>query len=358
MSYRFLCLVVWLVFSSNPLAADVVVDESFAYPEGESLSGQDGGLGWAGAWSTGAAGTIESGFSYSDGALVLPTVGGSAFQFQQSAFRDIQVTGRPAIAGLVDDEDRIGATGSSVWFRVLAVCPQFGAAGDNGGFTLRARTGPSSAAARVFLGEGSTGADDVWQLKLTEQIGVTSDVLDFDTTTPGVQSAPLSQQALFVGRIDFEDATDVLTLWIDPLLSQEPQDGNANYVGSSLDLSFDVLTLQALNQMTAGYDEIRVATSFVDLVTSYRRGDCNQDSAYDIADAIQILGILFTGSSAPGCQDACDLNDDGLLNIADGIYALASLFSGGPDPAAPFTACGPDPTADLLNCASYLGACP
>jgi hypothetical protein len=83
------------------------------------------------------------------------------------------------------------------------------------------------------------------------------------------------------------------------------------------------------------------------------RGDINDDSLINIADAVSMLAGLFTGG-AINCDDAADCNDDGSVNIADAVYELANLFSGGPAMPAPTApTCGPDPTSDSLDCAIY-----
>ena len=92
----------------------------------------------------------------------------------------------------------------------------------------------------------------------------------------------------------------------------------------------------------------------------FRRGDCNEDSAENIADAVSLLSTLFPppgGPPAPPvCSDACDANDDGLLNIADAIAILGSLFGSPPVPLPePMGACGEDRTSDALDCASQPG---
>ena len=87
-------------------------------------------------------------------------------------------------------------------------------------------------------------------------------------------------------------------------------------------------------------------------VGGFNRGDCNVDASFNVADAVAILFFLFSNGSTT-CEDACDSNDDGLLNVADGVYALAALFGGGSMPPAPHGGCGPDPTADSIECASY-----
>ncbi|MGE4633256.1 MAG: hypothetical protein AAEJ47_09475 [Planctomycetota bacterium] len=90
----------------------------------------------------------------------------------------------------------------------------------------------------------------------------------------------------------------------------------------------------------------------------FLRGDCNTDGATNVADAIFLLANLFSGGDLSSCIDGCDSNDDGSLNIADAIHFLAFLFSGGPPPTAPGVLnCGPDPTADPLDCLTP-GLCP
>lgn len=93
----------------------------------------------------------------------------------------------------------------------------------------------------------------------------------------------------------------------------------------------------------------------------FRRGDCNDDGAINLADVIFYLSIIFpTGTpSVPTCDDACDGNDDGTLNLADAITILGALFGSPIVPlSAPYPDCGFDPTPMMtLNCAPAL-SCP
>ncbi len=73
------------------------------------------------------------------------------------------------------------------------------------------------------------------------------------------------------------------------------------------------------------------------------RGDINADERVDIADAIALIGYLFSGDDAPTSLAAADANDDGSTDIADAIYLLGFLFRGGSEPPAPFPERGPDP---------------
>jgi hypothetical protein len=67
------------------------------------------------------------------------------------------------------------------------------------------------------------------------------------------------------------------------------------------------------------------------------RGDANGDgTVIAIADAISVLGQLFSGAPPSACLDAADVNGDGAIDIADPIALLAWGFSGGPPPPAPF----------------------
>ncbi|HAK95750.1 MAG TPA: hypothetical protein DCM87_12330 [Planctomycetes bacterium] len=85
----------------------------------------------------------------------------------------------------------------------------------------------------------------------------------------------------------------------------------------------------------------------------FRRGDTNADAKLDIADAISLLGYLFSQKQAPPCMDAADANDDGKLDISDAIKTLGHLFGGtGPLPD-PFEECGADPSRDELGCERF-----
>lgn len=85
--------------------------------------------------------------------------------------------------------------------------------------------------------------------------------------------------------------------------------------------------------------------------TEFVRGDCNGDLAVNISDPVTLLAYLFNGGPL-GCAKAGDGNDDGQVNLGDAVYLLSAIFSGGAPPPAPYPACGPDPTTDVLTCLS------
>ncbi|MGE3164862.1 MAG: hypothetical protein AB7O52_08145 [Planctomycetota bacterium] len=95
----------------------------------------------------------------------------------------------------------------------------------------------------------------------------------------------------------------------------------------------------------------------------FKRGDCNNDGGFNIADAVNLLGNLFP---PPGgmpnvlaCRDACDGNNDGSINIGDAVAMIGALFPppGMPSPGlpAPFGMCGLDTGMDALDCVNYNG---
>lgn len=85
----------------------------------------------------------------------------------------------------------------------------------------------------------------------------------------------------------------------------------------------------------------------------FLRGDVDLGGKVELTDAVVLLGWLFLGTQAPGCEDAADANDDGELNLGDPVSILNFLFLG----AAPLPPPGPqlcegDPTDDRLACAT------
>ncbi|MEM7231862.1 MAG: hypothetical protein AAF517_06800, partial [Planctomycetota bacterium] len=83
------------------------------------------------------------------------------------------------------------------------------------------------------------------------------------------------------------------------------------------------------------------------------RGDTTTDGVVSITDAISTFGFLFRGNPTElFCEDSADADDNGSIEITDGILTLNFLFQGGAEIAAPYPACGVDPSEDALGCAS------
>jgi hypothetical protein len=83
---------------------------------------------------------------------------------------------------------------------------------------------------------------------------------------------------------------------------------------------------------------------------AFVRGDANNDSRVDIADAIWLLGDLFLGGPDVSCFDAADTNADGEKDVSDVAFSINYQFLGGPHPPAPFPACGVVEEQDLERC--------
>jgi len=83
------------------------------------------------------------------------------------------------------------------------------------------------------------------------------------------------------------------------------------------------------------------------------RGDTEGNGGVNIADAIRLLGHLFT-APVLGCVDSGDVDDNGALDLGDAIGILNYLFASGRPPAAPFPDPGIDLTSDTLTCAEGL----
>lgn len=106
-------------------------------------------------------------------------------------------------------------------------------------------------------------------------------------------------------------------------------------------------------QVTGEVDGIDSASAgcSVDVIQGgFVRGEVNGDGSVNLADAVTLAIYLFESGAEPSCLDGCDTNDDGQLNLADVTSLLDFVFMGGSNPAAPFPACGVDPTSDALSC--------
>ncbi len=90
------------------------------------------------------------------------------------------------------------------------------------------------------------------------------------------------------------------------------------------------------------------------VATPFKRGDCNGDSALNLADGIWLLNYLFLNGPSRECISACDTDDNDDLGILDAVLLIQHWIIGGPPPAAPYPGCGIDTNA---ICPVYPG-CP
>lgn len=140
-----------------------------------------------------------------------------------------------------------------------------------------------------------------------------------------------------------------------------------NYTTSDLTFNAGELPMDGVNSLSSGGivgqnspTNFSGQTGTIDVsppAPEFDRCDVNQDGAFNIADLIALLGVLFSMEPTT-CEAALDCNDDNSSNIADAIAGLDNLFSMGTPPPPPFGACGVDPTpGGTLTCMSFA-ACP
>ena len=91
------------------------------------------------------------------------------------------------------------------------------------------------------------------------------------------------------------------------------------------------------------------------VAVEWSRGDCNDDGVVNIADGVWTLNALFQGGDLGDCLAACDMNSDGSADMVDAIYCFNYRFLDGPEPGAPFPACGT--TGDEDDCEAH-SSCP
>jgi hypothetical protein len=95
-----------------------------------------------------------------------------------------------------------------------------------------------------------------------------------------------------------------------------------------------------------------LAAAPLDAQDAFRRGDASRDGRVDLDDVVRIVNIA-AGAAASVCPDAADVNDDGVVLVSDAVALANYLYAPGAAPAAPFPACGLDPTLDVLVACVY-----
>lgn len=139
---------------------------------------------------------------------------------------------------------------------------------------------------------------------------------------------------------------------LDKLLASDGAVGDL--FGSSVAIANGVVVVGAIGDDDNGSDSGSVYLFGPSGADLFRRGDCNDDGSFNLADAVTVLGILFVSGAPllPNCADACDANDDGSLDISDPVTMLSALFGtgSGPLPSPGSDTCGSDSTADSFAC--------
>ncbi|MEM7262887.1 MAG: hypothetical protein AAF488_12920 [Planctomycetota bacterium] len=164
------------------------------------------------------------------------------------------------------------------------------------------------------------------------------------------------------------DITANAITWSSPQTFAENENSNALRFGTLYNFWFESTDPPVTDDLTLGLFRPGTPDSVVfnflapeaaPLEPEFIRGDCNDDLGFNLADAVTLLTFLFPtgGSPSLACVDACDSNDDGVLDLADAISILDVLFGSATTLPDPTSSCGPDPTADSLDCGSS-SSCP
>lgn len=64
----------------------------------------------------------------------------------------------------------------------------------------------------------------------------------------------------------------------------------------------------------------------------YICGDANNDSTFNIGDAVFIINLVFKSGLPPANPEAADANSDGNVNVGDAVFIITNVFKGGPLP--------------------------
>ena len=238
-----------MLIGSNVPAALIAFD-SFEYDAGtDNLNGKNGGFGFTAGWS-GTAGVQEvrtPGSNYPN----LFTLGNKAFiSASNQNFRTLT-------------SGNVGAGDSTVWISFIG---QRVGVNNIRFFGLSFYEGDvnTSANERFTIGENSNNSNDQWGAHFTSAGTPRLDVAGTSVTT----------ESLLLARIDYHSAAnDDFYLWVNPDLSAgEPTTGTAGASSVGLqNLAFDRLsiragTLNGGNIGEANYDEIRIGSTFADLL--------------------------------------------------------------------------------------------
>jgi len=105
------------------------------------------------------------------------------------------------------------------------------------------------------------------------------------------------------------------------ILTTSKNDANVSDLKNNVDLA---------NTFISNHDEIKCVVSTggcCDLP-----GDCNNDGAVNIGDAVYLITYIFKNGPEPPCLDEGDPNKDAAINIGDAVYLITYIFKNGPAP--------------------------
>ena len=219
---------------SQPSSATVIADESFAYAAGD-LNGANGGTGdWKSAWSAASELDVALGsYSYTDSLGNQLGVSGGHVELDSDpgGFKKADRT----------LNYKLGTIDETFWF---------GAIIDG---ALAASVNNIGLGDGLFFGQGTKDSGTTtWGL--ADQNGLIADT--------GIAA---DAAAFLLVRVDFTAAGDeTVWLWVDPNLNLEPLLIDADASGAAASFEADFLRAQLETFGGAGFDELRLGTTFAE----------------------------------------------------------------------------------------------
>lgn len=243
--------------------AGLVVEESFDYTAGEDVAGQNGGIGFAGAWSGSASFDVGGGLSFGS----LGVAGGSSARVNRA--------GNGAISRTISAsaQTELTADNSTIWFSVLVDPTDNTLPGTAAGFPLNTH-GTLVFGDTALSGGSGTGPAPIGTGG--NAFGLGFDGIDNNIANTEIQAVAYAGGAVstngtltvgdnvsfIVGRIDFaaNGTDDTLTLYnvTDPALAL-PATSFATLSADFDQSTFNVVSIG--DAQTSIFDEIRIGTT-------------------------------------------------------------------------------------------------
>jgi len=217
----------------------LLAEDSFA--NAGNLDGDNGGSGWATAWSTDTNKLKANGGGLADPTGSLPTDGASVVSTlttlldSATATRTLNTT--------------LGAAGTTAWFSFLVQPDHVSSILSYMGLRI-------GSADSAFFGY----QENVFAVQRSGGLG--------QQAAPGI-AATSGQTAFLVLRADFTAGNDTLTLYVNPTPGLAAPDSAHVAVKSDLDLgtfnTIEIATGRPVSANDAGFDELRIGTTFADV---------------------------------------------------------------------------------------------
>jgi hypothetical protein len=257
------------IFSAGQSYAEVIVYEGFDYAEGTDLKGQGGGLGWKDKWFGSAAGGVVISKPVKEVAgLPVAGLAGTLKGNDVRVFRTID-TDRPELAKWVDDSPSgkmLGKDGTTIWISFFISCTSYPKLAHGGVHLMEGvQLGPTyKKTQRIQLGRQNN--DSHWFLGRVDQGGPAAGTWHGTVTSD-------KTVRLLVYRFDFKPGKGEGWMWVDPARGVAPDPAKADIHAAAIaPFHFNAVNLGSGGGATFFFDELRIGTSYADVVPEEKRG--------------------------------------------------------------------------------------